>query len=103
VGVVVRAFRGTRRSSVYREHVLSPVAFGRIVGAARDEGLGAVAALAEVRELDKDAARRLGEEASRLRVTARILDLDDDLTALAAVANWCARASEDAWLRIAEG
>jgi hypothetical protein len=29
-----------------------------------------------------------------------LLELDDDLTAIGALARWCARAGEAAWLRI---
>jgi hypothetical protein len=103
--VVVRAFRGTRRSSVYREHALAQSAFDRIVAAAIGEGLDVLPSLAEAgaQELDKQAARSLAEEVGRLRVAAVLLELDDDLTAMAAVANWCARASDDAWLRVERG
>jgi hypothetical protein len=98
-GVELRAFRGTRRSSVYRAHALRAADAARVRGAAAELGLPLLASLA-LGELDKREARRLAEELRRLRASARLLELDDDLTAVAAVANWCARASGPAWLRI---
>jgi hypothetical protein len=85
--VAIRAFRGTRRSSVYREHVLDEAAYERM-------------AAGWPRELDKAGARRLAEELTALRASAALLDLDDDLTAIAELARWCARAGGDGWLRI---
>jgi hypothetical protein len=85
--VAIRAFRGTRRSSVYREHVLDGAAFERI-------------AAGWPQEFDKAGARRLAEELTALRASAVMLDLDDDLTAIAELARWCSRATGDAWLRI---
>jgi hypothetical protein len=88
--VAIRAFRGSRRSSVYREHELDAESFARI-GAAWP------------REFDKAGARRLADELTALRASATLLDLDDDLTAIGELARWCARASGDAWLRIETG
>jgi hypothetical protein len=100
--VELRAFRGTRRSSVYRSHTLTRQALERIVEAARAEGLPELGGLDPARqhELGKREARRVAEEASQLRASARLLDLDGDLTATAEVANWCARAAERSWLRV---
>jgi hypothetical protein len=98
-GVELRAFRGTRRSSVYRAHALRAADATRVRGAAAQLGLPLLASLAPG-ELDKREARRLADELTRLRASARLLELDDDLTAMAAVANWCARASGPAWLRL---
>jgi hypothetical protein len=67
--------------------------------AARGMGLALLPSLAPG-ELDKRDARRLADELTRLRTSAALLELDDDLTAMAAVANWCARATGPAWLRI---
>jgi hypothetical protein len=88
----VKAFRGSRRSSIYREFVLEDEAFARIVEAA---GLGPL----EV-PLDKDGARRLAEELTELRASAVLPELDDHLTAIVELARWCSRATGDAWLRI---
>lgn len=99
--VAIRAFRGTRRTSVYREHVLGEEAFRRIVDAGARSSLAAVASLAAGRrELRKEAAHRLADELNRLRAGAGLLDVDDDLVAAAEIASWCARSREDAWLRI---
>jgi hypothetical protein len=83
----VKAFRGTRRSSIYREHVLSETAFDRI-------------AAGWPQEFDKLGARRLAEELTALRASAALLDLDDDVTAIAELAHWCGRSTGNAWLRI---
>jgi hypothetical protein len=94
--VLIRAFRGTRRKAVYRDH-----AFGRAAFACIRERLPLLRSLDEDRvELDKADARRLAAEISRLRRDAVLLELDDDLTAIGALARWCARAGEAAWLRI---
>jgi hypothetical protein len=85
--VAIRAFRGTRRSSVYREHVLDYAVYERI-------------AAGWPHELDQAGARRLAEELTAVRASAALLDLDDDLTAIAELARWCARPGGDGWLRI---
>jgi hypothetical protein len=97
-----RAFRGSRRSSVYREHVLDEADFARILNVADREGLTVLASLDRhgPHRLDKAAARRLADEATHIRTTAVLPELDDDLTAIASVAHWCARASDNSWLRI---
>jgi hypothetical protein len=98
-GVELRSFRGNRRSSVYRAHAVGPADAERIRRAASELGLPLLAAL-RPGELDKGGARRLADELTRLRASAALLEVDDELTALAAVANWCARAGGSAWLRI---
>ena len=95
----LRSFRGSRRSSVYRVHAVGPTAAERIRRAAFELGLPLLATLSPG-ELDKRDARRLADELTRLRASAALLEIDDELTALAAVANWCARAGGSAWLRI---
>jgi hypothetical protein len=100
--VELRAFRGTRRTSTYREHTLSGSAFGRILATAAARGLSQLGSL-DVRgsqELDKVGAQRLAEEATEVRMSALLPDLDGDLVAIVEVARWCARASEDSWLTI---
>ena len=98
----VRAFRGTRRSSRYRAHVLRADDLDRIREAAAPEGLQLLASLptAEPHELGKEEARSLAEEITTLRAAASLLELDAELTALAELARWCGRASHGAWLRI---
>jgi hypothetical protein len=100
--VEIRAFRGTRRASVYRGHALGERAFRRIVDAGARRGLTRLASLdpGGADELDKRTARQLADEASRLRESAELPDLDPDLVAIAEVARWCARAPKGSWLRI---
>jgi hypothetical protein len=100
--VEVRAFRGTRRASVYREHVVPERAFARILAAGTARGLSLLSSLDRHgrRELDKATARRLAEEATELRVSGELPDLDRELTAVAEVARWCAHSSNASWLRI---
>ena len=100
--VEVRAFRGTRKSSVYREHVLAESAFVRILDVAARERLTLLSSLDQYgpHELGKGDARRLADEATGIRAGGVLPELDDDLTAIAEVASWCARATEDSWLRI---
>jgi len=101
-GVEIRAFRGTRRTSVYRTHLLPQGEFRRIVETAERRGLDLLPTLdpSGSRELGKREARTLAAETSSLRMSGELADLDDDLTEIAEVARWCARASEDAWLLI---
>jgi hypothetical protein len=100
--VEIRAFRGTRRASVYRAHTLAEREFKRIVDAGARNRLSRLASLDpyEPHELDKARARQLAEEASCLRASAELPDLDDDLVAIAEVARWCARSAKGSWLRI---
>ena len=99
MALVFRAFRGTRRSSVYREHVVPVDALADIREAAVAARLPLLAYLDEC-ELDKDDAKELADEATALRAEAALLELDAHLTAIAEVANWCARSREGSWLRI---
>lgn len=99
--VEARAFRGTRRRSVYRSHPLGHRELVRIAGAGTHAGLSLVAALAELPcELDKDAAATLAAELSELRQSGSLLALDDDVVALAELARFCARARGGAWLTL---
>jgi hypothetical protein len=100
--VEFRAFRGTRRSSVYRAHTVETSAFRRIVEAAAAERLAELPRLASpaAAELDAAAARRIATELTQLRSAAVVVDLDRDLAAIAAVANWCAHGRGRAWLTV---
>jgi hypothetical protein len=100
--VEFRAFRGGRRSAIYRSHVVPAAAVSRIVREASRERLHLLPQLQTDRstELEPAAARLLASELSELRARASLLDLDTDIIALAAVANWCARSRAKAWLRI---
>ena len=101
-GVEIRAFRGTRRTSVYRTHLLPQGEFRRIVATAERHGLGLLPTLDPRgrHELGKQEAHALAAETSSLRMSGELADLDHDLTEIAEVARWCARASEDSWLLI---
>jgi hypothetical protein len=100
--VEIRAFRGTRRTSVYRGHVVSESAFGRIlaVGSRRDLSLLSSLDRSGRHELDKSVANQLAHEATALRMSGELPELDGDLTVIAELARWCAHASGDSWLTI---
>lgn len=100
--IEVRAFRGTRQASVYRDVVVPERPFVRILVVAEQAGLSLLASLDPPgpHELDKDRARALAEEVTELRSSGELPDLDQDLVSLAEIARWCAHAREDAWLRI---
>ena len=100
--VEIRAFRGSRRTSVYREHVLSERAFAQIVAAGERKELALLSSLEQFgpHELDKRKAAQLADETTSIRTSGELLELDEDLTAIAEVARWCAHASADSWLKI---
>ena len=100
--IKIRAYRGGKRSSVYREHIVSGEVFGGILNVAREQLLPVLSSIDQhtARELNKSDARQLADEVTRLRERAELPGLDEDLTALAEVARWCARASGEAWLTI---
>lgn len=100
--VELRAFRGTRRTAVYRNHMLSEHDFTRLVetGATRDLPVLASLERHRGRQLDKAIARRLAAEATDVRMSGELPDLDGDLVAIAEVARWCARATDNSWLEI---
>jgi hypothetical protein len=100
--VEIRAFRGTRRTSVYREHVLPEQAFAQILAVAAARGLPLLSSLDRrgSHELDKAGAGRLAREATEIRLGADLPAFDDDLTAVVEVARWCARGSGRSWLTI---
>ncbi len=100
--VAIRAFRGNRRTSVYRDHVFTSAAFRRILEAGRRRGLPVLSSLDRngPNPLGKQDARRLAAETTNLRRSGELTDLDEDLTGVAEVARWCAHAPDDAWVRI---
>src|ERR1700730_11883607 len=100
--VEIRSFRGTRRTSVFREHVLSENAFARILALGERQQLPLLSSLDKCgpHKLTKAEAQQLADEAGSLRSGGELRDLDADLTALAEVARWCARASGDSWMKI---
>jgi hypothetical protein len=96
------AFRGTRRTSVYRDHVVSESAFGRILSAGSKRDLSLLSSLDRSgrHELDKAMANQLAHEATDLRMSGELPELDDDLTVITELARWCAHASGDSRLTI---
>jgi hypothetical protein len=98
--VEFRAFRGTRRSSLYQVHSIDAASFARIRAAAGPHQLALLRSL-EPGQLDKQEARQLADELGALRATLELPDLDADLTTLGDVARWCSRASGEAWLTVA--
>ncbi|HEV8460954.1 MAG TPA: hypothetical protein VGQ38_09620 [Gaiellaceae bacterium] len=100
--VEVRAFRGTHRSAVYRSHSIERIALRRIVAVAIGERLPTLGQLSNEESLTFDApeARRIAAEITQLRSAALLLDLDQDLAAIARVANWCGHARGTAWLTV---
>jgi hypothetical protein len=97
--VEFRAFRGTRRSSLYQVHSIDAAAFARIRAAAGTHGLALLRSL-EPGQLDRQEARQLSDELGTLRMSLDLPDLDAELTLLADIARWCSRASGEAWLTI---
>jgi hypothetical protein len=87
---------------VYRAHVVPEADFARILefGAARDMALLASLDPHVPHELDKEDARQLAAEATEIRMSGELLDLDGDLVAIAEVARWCARAPARSWMTI---
>ena len=62
--VEIRAFRGSRRTSVYREHVLSERAFAQILAAGERKELALLSSLDQYghHELDKRKAAQLADD-----------------------------------------
>ena len=100
--VELRAFRGSRRASVYRSHAVSGAAFARILESGASYELALLASLGRTgpHELDKESARQLAAEANEIRKSGELLDLDGDLVAIAELARWCARAPTRSWMTI---
>jgi hypothetical protein len=73
--------------------VLTEAAFVRILEVAAGEGLTLLPLLDQYgpHELGKADARQLADEATGIRASGALPDLDDDLTTIAEVASWCAR------------
>ena len=103
--VEIRAFRGNRRTSVYRSYLVPRPIFERILTMARTRGLALLSSFERSgsRDLDKRQARSLAKEATALRMSGELADVDDDLTSIAELARWCARTSGDAWVSLAFG
>lgn len=101
--VEIRAFRGSRRTSVYRKQLVAGESFARILAVAGRLHLALLSSLDRIgsRELGKRQARTIADEATRIRASGELPDLDDDLIAFTELARWCAHASGGAWMKIA--
>jgi hypothetical protein len=86
VRYAIRGFRGTLRSSVYREHLVSDAVLTSVVETAEQQGLPLLASLGADRELNKAEARQLAGELDALRARQELPELDRDLVAIAEVA-----------------
>jgi hypothetical protein len=97
-GVAIRAFRGTRRSSVYRECLVSEKVFGRLLATGETRGLPLLSSLDSrgPHELDKKRSRRFAEEAAVVEDAVN----EPDFAAIVEIALWCAHAKGNSWLRI---
>jgi hypothetical protein len=100
--VELRAFRGSRRASVYRAHAVPEVDFARILESGAGHDLALLSSLGRrgSRRLDKDIALQLAAETSAIRMSGELPDLDGDLVAIAELARWCARAPARSWMTI---
>jgi hypothetical protein len=97
--VRIRAFRGTRRSSVYRECVVPERVFQRLLAVGERKGLPSLSSLAAEgpHTLDKNNARRLAREMTAVDAVLN----EPQLPAIIEIALWCAHATATAWLTIA--
>ena len=97
--VSIRAFRGTRRSSVYRECIVPEHVFSDLVAAGESHALPTLASLAAhgPHQLDKGRARKLAREVAAIGTPLH----EPHLTALLEIARWCAHAKATSWLTIA--
>jgi hypothetical protein len=98
--VELRAFRGSRRSAVYREVVVPGPVVARVVAEARAHELPLLSAFAGARRLDRDQARALVAEIESLGGVHHSPELGPRLEQIAEVARWCARARRGSWLTI---
>jgi hypothetical protein len=97
--VSIRAFRGTRRSSVYRECIVPEPVFSDMVAAGEGHSLPTLSSLDAdgPHQLDKSHARKLAREVAEIGTPLH----EPHLTALIDIARWCAHAKATSWLTIA--
>jgi hypothetical protein len=98
-GVVeIRAFRGTLRSSVFRECLVSDDLFRRLLAAGERYGFRSLIALKPPgpHKLDRQHARRFAREVEELQGLLR----EPEVAAIIEVAVWCAHSSNNSWLTI---
>jgi hypothetical protein len=100
--VELRAYRGKRRASTYREHVVPEELFVRTLLLASAYELHQLPTLDQYGpfELNKEQARRVDDEVAFLSTVVNDVLLAPHLEAISAVAAHCWRHSGDAWLHI---
>jgi len=96
--VEIRALRGSQRSSVYRECVVSDDLFRRLLTAAATRGFRSLTALEPhgPHKLDKQHAWRFAREVAEVQDSLR----EPEVAAIIEVALWCAHATHSSWLTI---
>ena len=99
--IEVRAFRGDLRSSTYRTYEVADSDFHRIGDVARSLDLPVLGSLdcMDRGRLDQEDASRLAEETTRLRVSGKLLELDQELVQIASLARWCQHRGR-AWMTV---
>ncbi len=77
-------------------------AFAQILAVGKKNGLSLLSSLDPQgrHQLDKREAQRMADEITRISAGGDLRALDDDLTAIAEIARWCARASDNSWMKI---
>jgi hypothetical protein len=100
--VDVRAYRGTRTASVYREHVVPERLFERILLLASAYDLHVLPALDQYgpHELNQQQAATVAEELAFLQPVVNDAALAPHLIALRELSLWCARSGESSWIHI---
>lgn len=102
--VEVRGYRGARRASIRREHVVNEDLFDRVLLLASAYKLHQVGSLDGYgpTELNKTQARSFADELGFLRTAVNDTLLEPHLAAMQAVADFCWRTTEDGWM-VVEG
>jgi hypothetical protein len=96
--VEIRAFRGTERSSVYRECVVPIELFRRLLATGKSRRLRSLSALDPYgpHKLDREHAKQFAEDVAVVQDTVN----EPRFAEIVAVARWCAHSTAKSWLRI---
>jgi hypothetical protein len=101
--VDVRAFRGTRPASVYREYIVGEGTFVRMLELGREKGLPILSLLDQYgsHEFDRMEAAQLLGEVEAVQASPGDDELAQHLLGIANVVRWCADAPDGGtWLTI---
>lgn len=100
--VEIRAYRGSRRASIYDEHAMPEDLFARLTLIASAYKLHQLSALDPYgpTELNREQARRVSEEAAFVAQTLNDPLLAPHLEAVQRVADYCWKHSGESWLVI---